>query len=604
MRIIYTALALTIIFCAGVYAQDDVQVSAELSSPEIGINEQVTLSVTVSGNRSVQEPQLPPLEGFNIFSTGQQYSSQIVNGRMSTQVKFNYIMMPTQTGKFVVRPIQVKVGGKTYTTEPLTLTVTASRTPQGPSGGASGASRRSATDDDEFIIEAQISKDTVYEGEMLLYRFFAFQKRGVGFLSDPSYIPPSYSGFWKEDFGWKRFSRVIRGNAYVANEMDIYLFPVTPGQITIEPTRVVVTPDRLDNLLNFDPFNPRSLRSRGLRTEPETLYTEPKVINVLPLPAEGRPRSFKGSVGDFNMKVDISGTEVTVDETILMTMQISGKGNIKTITPPDLPEIEGLDIRPSGDSIWQRETGGEIIGAKIFEFSIIPEQEGVYEIPSLKWSYFDPSQEQYKTHSTDSYTIDISPGRAGPSDAISGLMTPKSDLKLRGILAVKPLEGGLKKSSTPLILKPGFIAMQGLPILILAGVIVLRRRQEKLMGDIRYRRLKRARGMARKHLSEANGLLKSGRMDDFYGAVSRAVFQYVGDKFNRSASGLTESEVASILEEHHFSDEIRSEFKELIDELNFGRYAPGGGGEEHAREILRRAEKWIVAAENEGRRIR
>lgn len=578
-----------------------VEVEAQLSSDEISIDGQVTLTVSVAGAENVDEPRLPAIGGFNIYTAGKTFSSSTVNGVTTTSVKYKYVLVPQRTGNFLVGAIKVRVDGKEYSTEPMGITVV-----KGTSSTVPSQESRpdNSTENGEYIIDAAISKDTVYEGELLVYEFKAFQKRGAGFLSDPVYVPPSFSGFWREEFGWKRYSRRIRGDIYIVNQMDSYLFPVSPGEVEIEPTRVVVTPDVFSSIFNFDPFDSRSLRSRQRAMQPETLLTEPMIIAVLPLPRENRPRDFKGSVGSYKMDVDISSTEVTVDETILLTIKIAGQGNIKTISSPELPEIEGLDIRSSGDTTAVREAGGVVAGSKTFEYSIIPEQDGLYEIPALKWSYFDPETENYHTLSSKKYSINIKPAGGAAGDELSGLMNIPGDIKVRDILSVKSLDGNLERRTRPLIMNPVFIGMQALPLLLLAGVIIFRRRQERLMGDIRLRRLKRAHGLARKKLSSASSLLKSGNLDNFYGEISKAVYQYVGDKFNYSASGLTESKVVEILHEEGYSEAAIEEFKNLIRTADFGRFAPGQSGQESARQLLEQAEKWIVTAENEGKRVR
>jgi hypothetical protein len=387
--------------------------------------------------------------------------------------------------------------------------------------------------------------------------------------------------------------------------LDVYLFPVSPGEVTIEPTKVVVTPDAFSNIFNFDPFSQRGLNTRNLRgMQPETLTTQPQVINVLPLPKEGRPRDFKGSVGQYKMSVDISSTDVTVDETILLKIKFSGHGNIKTISAPDLPEIEGLDIRPSGDTSTVTEVGGVIQGTKTFEFSIIPEQEGVYDLPSLRWSYFDPELKNYRTLTSKEYTINIKPGGEGPGDALSGLMQLPGDIKVRDILGPMPLKSDLARPDRPLIMNPIFLSIQAIPLILLAGVIVIRRRQEKLMGDVRLRRLKRAHGLAKRRLASANEFLRKKQLDKFYGEVSKAIYQYVGDKFNYASSGLTESKVIELLESEDFSDGTIGSFRQLISNADFGRFAPGQSGNDSAGELLKEAEDWIIMAENEGKRTK
>jgi len=577
------------------------EVVAELSSPAIALDEQVTLTVRITGAQSTSEPELPSLQAFNVYTTGRTFQSTYVNGQMTSYVEYSYILIPKQTGKFLIGPIKVAIKGKTFQTQALALEVRPAAQQAPPQGGRSQTSGGSQSK--YYIISAEIDHDTVYEGEQVVYSFKAFQRRGASFLSAPIYLPPSFAGFWREDFGFRRYSRTIGGVPYVVSELNSYLFPTRPGDVTVDPTRVVVVPDDFSSFFNFDPFDSRGLRQRRLRSEPETLYTKPVIIAVLPLPRENRPADFKGSVGDFNMKAELSDTQVSVDETILLTIRISGRGNIKTLSPPDIPDIEGLDIKSSGDSTSVREEAGAIAGYKIFEFSMIPERDGVFELPPLKWSYFDPRAGTYKTHRSEAHTIVINPGQ-GREDLFTGTLVPKGDLRARDILGIAPLTGKLHSYSRPLILSPAFLALQAVPLAAVAGVIIVKRRRARLMGDVRYRRLKRAHSLARQRLSRAQRLLISGHHDQFFGEISKTLYEYIGDKFNCSAAGLTESRAREILAEHGYPDNLGEGLGEIIKAADFARFAPVETAAETAHRLLDQAMQWIIAAEQEGRRVK
>ena len=303
---------------------EEINVTASLSSNVIPLDGQVSLSINITGSSSIAEPELPPLPAFKIYTSGRSSLMTYENGAMTNTVAYKYILIPTSVGKFLIGPAKVTLNGKTYTTEPLALEVT--KTAGGQSAPPNqGRQAANATDDGEYFITAEISKDTVYEGEQILYVFKAYQNRRASIFNDPVYIPPSFSGFWKEDTGWQRYNKNYKGVTYLVSELRSYLFPVNPGTVTIDPARVAVSMDEISRMFSFDPFNSRSNTQRNLRSGVDTLETKAVNIEVLPLPREGRPRSFKGAVGDYNMSANLSNTEVTVDETMLLTVKISGQ---------------------------------------------------------------------------------------------------------------------------------------------------------------------------------------------------------------------------------------------------------------------------------------
>lgn len=595
-------IALILVLVAFVNPARAVDVVSTLSSNRVAVGDRVVLSVKILDSQASAEPELPTIPGFKVYSSGHTFEQTIINGKTTSSIKYDYTMVAQKAGNYAIGPVKVKIKGREYTTQPLKIAVTQKRQGQVRKPGTRSQPADNK-DRDDFLVECEIDRDTVYEGQQVVYSFRAYQRRGSAFFSDPVYLAPSFSGFWHEEFGWNRATRMIKGNVYTINAHDYYLFPVTPGETEIEPARVVITPDPFSSMFKTDPFSMRGLRSRSLgRSEPETLFTTPQKIYVKPLPRANRPQDFKGAVGSFSMRVDLSGTDVSVDETILMKIRISGKGNIKTVSAPRLPVIDGLDVRASGDTTIISRAGGSVIGTKEFEFSIIPEQEGVYDLPSLRWSYFDPIEGAYKTLKSDQYTLKIAPGEGSSSDAFAGMMNLPSDIKVRDILGAKKLDGRLHEPIRPLIYNGSFWIISALPVFALGGILAWRRRQEKLSGDVRYRRLKRAHSLARKRLSASRRLLAREDMDAYFSEISRALYEYIGDKFNLSAAGLTEPEVEKILRRHNYDDNLFEQFRELIRSADFGRFAPAESSTDKARELLEKGEKWIVQAEQEGKK--
>ena len=75
---------------AAVPAAAAVQVSAELSRPQVAMGDQLTLAVTVSGDQaSLPSPKLPALDAFSIYDSGRSQSLNFVNGQVSSSVVYS-----------------------------------------------------------------------------------------------------------------------------------------------------------------------------------------------------------------------------------------------------------------------------------------------------------------------------------------------------------------------------------------------------------------------------------------------------------------------------------------------------------------------------------
>ena len=101
-----------------------VDVAASVDSPRIGLEDQVTYSIVIrGGGGSIRRPEPPRLDSFTIFSAGSSSSFSIVNGRMRSTAKFTYVMVPHATGTFTIPPVDIRIKGRTYRTDPVTVEV-------------------------------------------------------------------------------------------------------------------------------------------------------------------------------------------------------------------------------------------------------------------------------------------------------------------------------------------------------------------------------------------------------------------------------------------------------------------------------------------------
>ena len=105
-------------------AADEPQLSATLDKQSARINEEIHLNVKIAGVRgSIQAPKLPSLESFEVFYQGRGSHFSFINGQTESLTEFNYVLIPRSTGQFVLRPIEIKIGDKTYQTNQLEINI-------------------------------------------------------------------------------------------------------------------------------------------------------------------------------------------------------------------------------------------------------------------------------------------------------------------------------------------------------------------------------------------------------------------------------------------------------------------------------------------------
>ena len=112
----------------------------------------------------------------------------------------------------------------------------------------------------------------------------------------------------------------------------------------------------------------------GYEATPVELPSNVLTLSVLRLPGK-KPEDFKGAVGDFNLNVEASPSEVKVGDPVTLKMIITGSGNFNTVTGPSLKQSE--DFKTYEPQVKQE--GGK----KIFEQVFIPMTDAVKKLPEV-----------------------------------------------------------------------------------------------------------------------------------------------------------------------------------------------------------------------------
>ena len=117
-------LGLALALCPASQALGQISITAEVNKTQVALDDQVVLSVTISGAQaSLPNPQLPPLPNFSVYSSGSSQNISFVNGRVSSSVAHTFVLVPRAVGKGLIPPITVSAKGVTAHTEPIEVQV-------------------------------------------------------------------------------------------------------------------------------------------------------------------------------------------------------------------------------------------------------------------------------------------------------------------------------------------------------------------------------------------------------------------------------------------------------------------------------------------------
>jgi hypothetical protein len=598
------ALFVGTLLAASVASAQDVRVEATVNAERIGIEDVLELTLSIEGGDADREPELPRLDAFRVAGRSTSSQIQIVNGRMSSTRAYIYQLLPEREGTFEIGAVTVHLEGKAHTTKPIRVEVVpgslVARRPRGlgspfdPFEGMGGRARRDLElQEDDVFVRAEVSKRSVFQGEQIVlsYRLYSrYVPLGPELADDPP-----LTGFWVEEVDpgaeIKFERRTVEGKQFLSAPLkQRILFPTQTGKLEIPPL-TLSTAFRLTSDDPFDAFFARASR-------PITLRSQPVTIDVAPLPAEGRSADFKGAVGRFELEAKVSQEEVAAGNPVTLTLSIAGKGNLRSLTPPELPELKGFRAFDPKTEEKARAGATGLEGEKTWEYVLVPESVGVKEVGPWRFQYFDPEEKKYVTASVGPLQMKVTGDAIAASGNIGASGAPRGEVTLlrQDIRFLKPAPSRLGEEGRPFDRSPLFYGSLIVPLLWNAGLLLYLRKQEKERTHSHLFRSRRAHRMARSRLKKAAKLASEGSRD-FYEEIAAALYRYVGDKSATSPSGLTTSAIDALLAEHSVPEALRRDFQEVLGSCEEARFTPGARSREDMESLRARTEGLIVEIE-------
>ncbi|MBI4551334.1 MAG: protein BatD [Candidatus Latescibacteria bacterium] len=595
----------SLLFLPVLAAGQELTVEANADRTRLGVDEQLTFTVTVSGNSidAVNEPTLPAMKDFLVVGQTSSSSSQIniINGRLSTArtIQYIYALQPRAAGQFVIGPATVTYKGKTYRTQPITIQVVS-----GSPGGAGGLPPQAAPDravaGENLFVKAIIDKNTVRRGEQITITYKLYSRANLSNVQFDRM--PSYTGFWTEELFTAQhldFSpEIVNGKRYdTAVLKRVALFPTAVGKQRIEPLSMlcdVSVSRRRDPLNSFfdDPFD-----TFFGRTQRVSLRTEALTVNVLLLPESGKPPHFSGGVGQFTIRASTDSTQAAVNQPLTLIVTVAGEGNLKMINEPVLPDLSEFKRYSSSSTDAIRKRESHVSGERVYTYVLIPKTSGERQIGPITFSFFDPAANTYRTVETKPIVVTVAKG-TGESVA-EGFVVNKEEVKQvkTDIQYIKPATVALASQGDFLYRNPWFLLLQALPILAMIGAVAYRSHERRLRSDVGYARRRRALGAARRELQRARRALKHGAAEQASTSISKGLSQYIADKLNVPVAGLTSQQLSDLLSGRGIEPDTIQTLRHCLDTCDMARFAPSAVTPQSIRDVMASAEQVIAAIE-------
>jgi len=545
-------------------------------SPE----ESVRLTVTCEGNDATVD--IAPIKEFKVMSRGTSSSVQIINGKVSREVSYNYMLFPLKEGRLTIPPLTVIAEGQSQKTQPIAVTV----------------SKKSRGDEitDIVFVEATVSDETPFEGQQVIYTFKLFRQIQI---ANAKFQKPAFTGFTAKEIGDQTsYSAIVSGRQYNVTAVSFVLIPINAGEKTIEPATVecdILKPRQGRRTSPFDSFFDDPFFGRNT-AEPRILRSRPLTLQVKPLPPYSGSVPFSGLVGEFDISAQLDNPSLSVGDSTTLSVKIKGKGNIMDAEEPVMTVPDGFKTykdNPQENIQWDT-TGAS--GEKIFRIALVPIEQGSYRLPPIQLNYFDISGGRYRIRSTAAITVSVMPSKDKETvktfsspETILPSIKKKVEFTGRDILPLNESLDALE-SQKPLPFM-AFILLILAPMILYLGSKGI----GWLMGKDTHPAVQMAQ-RSEKALKIARKTCKSDSSDsqnEFLTCLYRALVSCILSRAGITGESLTYHEAQELLRSRGYSVEVGEKASVLLERIESAKFGGFSGKTIEKKALFHETETFI-----------
>lgn len=552
MKKVSVSILFILMFPGLVQAAD---VRAYVDRTNISVGESCNLTVAVSGGDA--DVDVSSIRDFKVTSRGTSTRVRIVNGKMSREISYNYMLMPLRKGRLIIPPLPVVSDGKNFNTQAITVMV--SKLPPTVAGHS------------DMYVRATISEKKPYEGQQIIYTFRLYTTVQI---ANAKFQKPDFSGFTAKEIGdAKTFQKVVSGQRYTVSELSYVLVPLKPGQVVIDPGTFSCDVVRhrqgrrhsvFDSFFN-DPFFGRA------EVEPKILNTEPLDILIRPLPAFSGDTDFSGLVGRFEIQAELENNTIDMGDSTTLTLTIAGNGNIMDAQQPKVTIPDAFKVYEDNPEEQVAVNASGFYGKKVFRIALVAVKPGIYSLDPVKISYFDVSKEKYRTLSTKNFTLTSNPSKekesvqafSASADRQPVFKKKKVEFTGRDILSLKEDLGALENSKSVSFMV--FIILYMVPVVLYLTLFVALKffKKSEDPGTIMAQRAE----IALKQASKMDPL-----SEDFLACLYRALVSSIYATAGIKGESLTYEEAEVMLVKGGYPNETGKQAAELLQKIESAKY--------------------------------
>lgn len=558
--------------------------------------------------KDFEMPQTYP--GFQIVGGPSQSSNYSwVNGKTTSSVSYTYYLQATAEGEFNIPVASVTVGKETLKTKPFKVTVQKGQqrntTQQQQNNSNRNRQPQQTTPTDNGDWQEQIAKNLYvkmyadkqnpYVGEQVTLYLKLYQR--VQTFQTQVTEMPEFKGFWVNDFQvqtgkWEK--EEVDGVWFNTMMINKYaLFPQRAGDFNLSPIKLATlvqlkTQARSNSIWDqfFGSYENKEypFQSNGLK------------IKVKPLPVENVPENFTGAVGKFKFSANIDSLNTETGKAITLKTKITGTGNIMMIDAPEVILPEEFEIYDPQEKEYISKKSTYINGSKKYDYLMIPNKPGVFEIDSIPFSYFDLKSKEYTTIYANGFDINVEPSE----DYVEEVVPDPNDESILGddIKNISSIND-IAFYEDKFIGTKAFWSLWSSSVVFAFLLLIGKNRLENYNPDFIAINRKKANKIALAKLKTAAAFLKENDKKAFYNEIVRSFWDYVSLKLNMLPENLSKDNIQEKLLAFEVSENTAQRYIDLINKSEKAVYSPIGETEmqkdfEEAKEIIINVESEVV----------
>ncbi len=360
---------------------------------------------------------------------------------------------------------------------------------------------------------------------------------------------------------------LIGGIRYAVLEYQRELFIPNPGSYTFGPVKATFDITREKDIPlndNVEFYNRFIGRHPSRRMEIKTDVFPITVINV---PVMGKPGSFTGAIGKFNIEPLPVPRTVKQGDTITLEARITGEGTLSSMTVPVLSGTDGFEV----DAPRARRTETGLLA----RFDLKAIDDTLTRFPDIIFTYFEPDKADYVSITSPGAPLEVLPTPDLPFEI--QVAEVEEEPAPDAIVGLKPGPGRLFQKQDVLFSGEGerFQAKILTPLIILLVLAAVKKHSDILASDSPYARRVRAVKMTRDRANSLQKALEKGDKDAFYTILSETLRGYIGTRFQIPSKNINHLSIDTYLRRFDVSPDTRIsvKIKSLLDDIHLALYS-------------------------------